>query len=875
MKKIKQFLWAILLFCGSVGMGQGSISGTIKDQGSARIMNAGVILMALEKEELVRYAYSDKEGYFRFVGLPYGKYSLEVSCLGYKKQLIGVECVEDHKISVVLERKTVELNEVIIRREKPVSVSKDTVTILTGYFTNGTEQNVEDLLRKIPGLTIDDDGTIKVGNQEVEKVMVEGDDFFEKGYKILTKNMAAYPVDKVEIYRNYSHNKHLKGIENSSKVALNLSLREEVKRVWFGNGLAGYGGNRYQARGNLMNFGKKSKYYFLTHVNNTGSDLTGDLDHLIRPAGPDEQGVTGDPLPTRLIPSPVMELHELKKQRITFNKAGLLSLNSIFTFSHKVKLKTLGFIHADRTSFYRNSLQSVATGALFFENSEEFKGRRIRHTGFGKAELTYDISQRSTLRYTAKLGNTSEVSAGELRFNAEPLNEQLQGSSRILDHNLHFTWKIREGRVLLMSGRYWQEKIPQRYSADKYIYEDLFPDRGDRTHQTVTASMQLAKAESCLIDRKKNGNLLEVRLGGQLWKEILQSRFSTEREEGETYEPEQFRNDMVRFSHDLYLSAKYLISLRRLQLITQGDLHHVFNRIRDKTSGFFAVPKIGIDYKISSQHKIMTSYTYNITSPEVSDLYPQYIQTGFRTFSKGAGEFTLLNASTAVINYSAGNWGDRFFVNSFLVYAKSHRFFSTHTILAPNYSLSEKILAEGRETVSLISSADRYFKSLRSNLKISFSGSKADFKNRVNGSALREVNTVHRVYGWENRSAFRSFFNYHVGSKWIQNRIRAETVNSFTDRTSFLDLEFKVNRQLNIRTQAERYYFGRSSDVYHFIDLEARYDINKHKLMLYLSGNNLFNTKTFRNYTVSDISVSRTEYRLQPRLLLLKAEYRF
>lgn len=865
----------MLLFWGPISMGQGSISGTIKDQGSVRVMNAGVILITSGKEEPVRYAYSDREGYFRFAGLPHGKYTLEVSCLGYEKQLIGVECIENHEITIVLERKTVELNEVIIRQEKPVSVSKDTITILTRYFTNGTEQNVEDLLRKIPGLTIDDDGTIKVGNQEVEKVMVEGDDFFEKGYKILTKNMAAYPVDKVEIYRNYSHNKHLKGIENSSKVALNLSLHEEVKRVWFGNGLAGYGENRYQVKGNLMNFGKKSKYYFLTHANNTGLDVTGDLDHLIRPAGANEQGTTEDPPASRLIPPPVMELPGLKKQRVTFNKARLLSLNNIFTLSDKVKLRTVGFIHADRNSFYRNSLHSVATGALFFENSEEFKSLRTRHTGFGNADLTYNISKSSTFRYIAKASNAGDRSTGELRFNSEPLNEKLQGSNHLLDQNLYFTRKIAQGRVLLMSGRYLQEKTSQSYSVDKYIYEDLFPEKGDRTHQTVAGFLQLARAESCLMDRKRNGDLLEVRLGGQWQKETLQSRFQTEREKGEVYEPMQFRNDITRFFHDLYLSAKYLVSLRRIQLITQGDLHHVSNRIRDETSGFFVVPKIGIDYKIGNQHKIMTSYTYNITPPGIQDLHPQYIQTDFRTFSKGAGEFTLLNASTAVINYTTGNWGDRFFVNSFLVYAKNHHFFSTHTTLTPNYSLSEKILVDGQETVSLISSADRYFKSLKSNLKISFSGSKADFKNKVNGSELREVNTTHRMYGWENRSAFRSFFNYHVGSKWIQNRVRTETVNSFTDRTSFLDLEFKINRQLNIRAQAERYYFGRSSDVYYFTDLEARYDLSKYKLTLYLSGNNLLNTKTFRNYALSDVSVSRTEYRLQPRFLLLKAECRF
>ncbi len=108
-------------------------------------------------------------------------------------------------------------------------------------FKQGNEQVIEDLLRKIPGLNIDSDGTIKVGNQEIEKVMIDGDDMFEKGYKILTKNMPVNPVDKIELLQNYSNNKHLKGIENSEKVALNLTLKDDYKRTWFGNTNLGYG----------------------------------------------------------------------------------------------------------------------------------------------------------------------------------------------------------------------------------------------------------------------------------------------------------------------------------------------------------------------------------------------------------------------------------------------------------------------------------------------------------------------------------------------------------------------------------------------------------------------------------------------------------
>ena len=67
----------------------------------------------------------------------------------------------------------------------------------------------------------------------------------------------------------------------------------------------------------------------------------------------------------------------------------------------------------------------------------------------------------------------------------------------------------------------------------------------------------------------------------------------------------------------------------------------------------------------------------------------------------------------------------------------------------------------------------------------------------------------------------------------------------------------------------------KNNNKYYFLDLEARYVVKENKLTFFLSGNNLFNTETFRNYSISDINISQTEYRLMPRYLLLKMEYRF
>ena len=95
---------------------------------------------------------------------------------------------------------------------------------------------------------------------------------------------------------------------------------------------------------------------------------------------------------------------------------------------------------------------------------------------------------------------------------------------------------------------------------------------------------------------------------------------------------------------------------------------------------------------------------------------------------------------------------------------------------------------------------------------------------------------------------------------------------------SFLDLSFMFSDKFNIQVQSESFFFGnldKDNNKYYFLDLEVRYVIKENKLTFSLSGNNLFNTETFRSYNINDISISKTEYRLQPRYVLLKMEYRF
>lgn len=883
-----KFIIFFFIIVPSIIFSQNKISGYIFDINNQPIISASIILKD-NTGKIITYTYTDELGKYELKTEKLGQFVLIASSMGFEQKSIDLTFgnkKETKTIDFILNPKVTELKEIILETKRPITIKNDTIVFNADSFKQGNEQVVEDLLKKIPGLNIDADGTIKVGNQEIEKVMIDGDDFFEKGYKIVTKNMPVNPIDKVELYQNYSNNKHLKGIENSNKVALNLTLKEYAKRVWFGNIQAGYGlvsENRYEVRGNLMNFGKKNKYYFLTNLNNIGEDATGDINHLIRPYRFDEPASLGDDQSVNTLLSLGFDTPNLKQKRTNLNNAEMLSLNSIFTISDKVKLKTLGFLNTDEVDFFRNSLQQFSVGNTTFTNTENFIGRKTQLTGFGKIDLTYDISKTKTFEYTGKFNKTNEKNRSDLLFNNDLLNERLNANNQLFDQKVVYTNKFKESKVFLLSSRYINEKTPQNYSVNQFIFNDLFTENANNTKQFSENKMQFAGIEAHLLDKKKNGDLLEIKIGNQLRIDDLNTRFELLENDNNLSFPNGYQNNLTYTINDLYLSAKYRFKLKNFTLLTQADAHQLFNQlenfyVKSNQNPFFFMPKIGLDWKINEKNKILTSYSYNTTNAGVLDVYSGFVQTGFRSFSKGLEEFNQLNSSSAILNYTYGSWGDKFFANTFILYSKNNDFFSTNSTIAQSFSQSEKIIIKDREFLSIYSSIDRYFKPIKSNLKINLGATKTNFKNIVNNSNLREVKNFNADYGFELRSGFRGFFNYHIGSKWNYNEIETTIKNSFTDNMSFLDLSFMFSDKFNIQVQSERYFFGnldKDNNKYYFLDLEARYVIKENKLTFFLSGNNLFNTETFRNYSISDINISQTEYRLMPRYVLLKMEYRF
>ncbi len=602
-----------LLLMPIVGHTQVILKGIVKNKNSLPISYANILLRKDTAQVILSYTYTTITGEFELKTNKTGKFNIIFSALGFKSKTVAIEITnkkQEVNLNVILTPKTFELNEVIVHASKPITVKKDAIVFNVKSFLKGNEQVIEDLLKNIPGLNVDGDGVIKVGNQEVEKVMVDGDDLFERGYKILTKNMPVNPIEKVEILKRYSNNKLLKGIEQSDKVALNLILKEEAKRVWFGNMEQGYGNNNfYDFKVNLMNFGKINKYYFLTNFNNIGYNATGDVNHLIRPFRFNEPASIGDSESANALLNLGAFVPNFKASRTNFNNAELVSLNAIFTLSKKIKVKILGFFNWDENDFFRNSSQTYNINETTFTNTEDYILRKKKNLGFGELDVTYDISKTKMFEITSKYNNQNENSSSTLIFNEEQTNENLKSENVLLDQKITFTNKFKPTKVLLLTGRYINEKTPQNYTINQFFYQDLFINTNgiNNVSQTSKNNMQFAGFEAHLMDRKNNGNLLELKFGNQFRKDKLLSTLLLQENNIVSETPTEYNNSTIYSTNNLYLKSKYRLKFNSIAFVSKLDFHQLFNQLKlnntTKQQPFFINPSIGFDWEINKKIK--------------------------------------------------------------------------------------------------------------------------------------------------------------------------------------------------------------------------------------------------------------------------------
>lgn len=238
-----------------------TIKGRVVDPASGKSLSyTTVSLVKANDSTLVTFSRADSTGNFKFNGIEKGNYLIAASYVGYMPVWFPVsvtanEPVHDAGLLIMKDIASLE-NVTVTERRPPVSIINDTLEFNTENFKTQPNAVVEDMLKKMPGVTVENDGSIKVNGQTVRRVLVNGKEFFTGDLKMATKNLSADAIDKVQVFDKKSDQSEFTGVDDGNREkTINLKLKKDKANALFGRMTAGAGANgKYDLQANINKF---------------------------------------------------------------------------------------------------------------------------------------------------------------------------------------------------------------------------------------------------------------------------------------------------------------------------------------------------------------------------------------------------------------------------------------------------------------------------------------------------------------------------------------------------------------------------------------------------------------------------------------------
>jgi hypothetical protein len=277
MTKVFILLLFVISTFTSSALSQSSIKGKIFDSTEKKYLEYAVVLVMQEKDSmLVTFTRTSKDGCFNIQGLQSGNYILLISRNNYTdythiftvfpdKQEINLGIIPLITIANLLQ-------EVIVSQSIPkIKIKGDTTEYNADRFKVEPNSTVEDLLKVLPGITVDANGNISANGKRISEVMVDGEPFFSDDPVLVTRNLRSNMINKVQVYDKKSDREAFSGVSLSPpKTVIDLKIKPNKKNGYFGNVLFGAGSNRYHNSEVMYNkFKGKEKFSFFALVTNT------------------------------------------------------------------------------------------------------------------------------------------------------------------------------------------------------------------------------------------------------------------------------------------------------------------------------------------------------------------------------------------------------------------------------------------------------------------------------------------------------------------------------------------------------------------------------------------------------------------------------
>ncbi|SEL14688.1 Outer membrane receptor proteins, mostly Fe transport [Aquimarina amphilecti] len=908
----QKILYAILLVGMTMSAQKVKITGFVKDSVGNPLEMANVIAYKKTDNTMTAYGITNSNGKYGLSVPANETYLLKVSFIGLsaKDRTITVN-VEDVKVDFEMTSEENSLDEVEIVYEIPVVVKGDTLVYNTDSFTNGNEKKLGDVLDKLPGIEVNDDGEIEVEGKTVSKVMIEGKDFFDGDSKLATKNIPADALDKVEVLRNYEDVGQMRGLRNNQdQVAINIKLKEGKKNFWFGDVTVGAGvgeTERYLVKPKLFYYNPKYSINILTDFNDIGEvpftrrdyfNFTGGFRNLGR--GGTSFNITSDDLAFAV----------LQNDRANEINTKFGAANFSMSASKTLDISGYGIVSNTKTDLITNTRRTyIDDTADPTDNTieETFDNTEQRSTlGLLKLSASYRPNNNFRLDYDV-FGKLSQQEEDDTFLSvrddiSEDINERLENDPFSVQQNLNAYYTLNSKNIFSFEAQHLFQEEDPFYNAirSEIPFRGVFTQINDpddpnsdtfdpleaserynvNQQKNVTTSKLDAKLDYYYVLNKKSN--LNFTIGSTLSTQNFDSDIFQILDDGDqnSFESEEFTNDVKYNFNDLYAGVHYKF-ITGIFTFNPGVSIHNYD-LKDEQLGttnsqnewqvlpdFFAL----VQFKKSESLRFNYSITANYT--DINNLAEGYVFNNYNSLSQGNRSLENALYDNYSLNYFSFNMFNYTNIFARLSYTNRRNPIKNTSIVSGinrvntpiNSNLADQVLSgSGNFT--------RTFGKIKGNLSANVSWS--SFNNIVNTLPSESISLT-QTYQTEWSTNFKKGPNFDLGySITVNDYDNNGAESTFYTSRPFARLDWSFAKGFLLKSSYS-YYNYRDTETtlneYSFWDAEVFYQKPDSKWEYKFSVTNLLDTESINRDSFNELFNSTSSYVVQPRYWIFSVKY--
>jgi hypothetical protein len=887
-------IWAIALLSHTLYGQKAALEGRLTDKENAPLELANLVVLALPDSTMATYGFSDNEGRFR-LEVPADKQLL------LKATFLGMEALdtlvkspapgESLSLRLRMRAASEQLQTAEVTENMPITISGDTISYKADAFTSGEEKKLKDVLRKLPGFEVSDEGQIKVEGKTVSKVQVEGKDFFEGDSKIAADNIPAESVDKVQVLRNYEEIAPLKGLSSEDRVALNVKLKEGKKNMWFGD-VEAQGGTpeRYRVHLNSFFYTPKASFNFIGDINNIGRPaftmrdyfrFSGGFSSLANRSGSSFQ------LGADNLGLPLGEDNRAVENTSRFGAAN-------FSYNPHKHLNFSGYFIANQSNVITANEQErtyVRGAADSLPDQEVLASRdqQINELGLAKVGARYTPSKNLHLAYDffGKLARQRSSSQQSSTFLSDAgITSRNTEEPEQLRHNLSFFYDAGRSVMAVEAQYFYKRQNPLYRLRSSLLPLQIYPLLNDtaapfrlRQRQITTSRQFTGEASYYYVLNDKNH--LELSVGGS----------SNDQQQEATLSENPPNSDATPLAgpgfdqmadyglNDLYLGLAYKTKWGDLTFHPKLYYHWYQLRTQQRGQGYqndfqFFLPEALLRYDFSKSKNLRLNYRRGSQFADLSRLSRAVQLQGYNGLFQGRDSLLPALSQNLSLNYFHYDMFSFTTLFAGLNYSHSQRGLINAVRFSGLGRVYVPINAPGAtETVSAFGRYSRRFKWVKVDAGLSYNLSY--LSNRVNGENTTNEN-LSQTYNLGAETSFENGPNVELDYRLTLNDYSVAAADQrFTNHQPKLTLRYQFWEGWQASSSYTYNNYGRNGQRTSFSFWDARLEYQKPESdwRFSIEGLNLLNTQDIQENRLSQTLITNVTYQVLPRYLLLGVFY--